>query len=313
MADYTRLTSAAAIKLLSNYNLGKLDRMDPLDGGQANSSFKFTTENGAFVLSVCDEKNRKEIDCLTRVLAYLETKAFPTTRPVRTRTGGYFITHGSKPVYVKEFIPGKVIRRLTPDMVCQVGTAVADLHDLPVLKEMPRHFPYGIEAFSEFLKGDLEHPYVAWLGQKREFLEQALDPAMEKGFIHGDIFWDNLLFSHDRLVAILDFEEACCYYKLYDLGMCAVGCCSRNGSFDLQRVTSLITGYQQRRPLSKREKPQLKVFMEYAAVAASFWRFCQYNIKYPLPEKADTYKELSSLADQIHDLEKTRFMECFTA
>ena len=42
--------------------------------------------------------------------------------------------------------------------------------------------------------------------------------------------------------------------------------------------------------------------MEYAAVAGAFWRFRQYNIRYPDKEKAGNYKELSGLADQMHEM-----------
>ena len=73
MADYTKLTAKIVKKLISGYDLGKFESMSPLDGGQANSSMKITTRKGIFTLSVCDEKNQDEIQCLTQVLAYLET------------------------------------------------------------------------------------------------------------------------------------------------------------------------------------------------------------------------------------------------
>jgi homoserine kinase type II len=104
-------------------------------------------------------------------------------------------------------------------------------------------------------------------------------------------------------VAILDFEEACYYYRLFDLGMCAVGCCSKNGKFDLAKIKALMTGYTSRQPLMPEELRQLSIFVEYAAVAASLWRFRQYNINYPDSGKADSYLELSSLADQTATLD----------
>ncbi len=313
MAGYTRLTPLETDRLLSHYNLGKPERITSLDGGQANSSIRITTDKGDFILSVCDEKNMAEIDCLTRVLAYLETVVFPTTRPVQTEAGGYLVAHGNKPVYVKEYIPGQVIKSLSNDMVRQVGAAMASLHILSPVEGMPDRFPYGLESFGDVLESGFRHPYLDWLGQKENFLEQAVDPGMPRGFIHGDIFWDNLLFSDGKLAAILDFEEACHYYRLFDLGMCAAGCCARNGSFDMEKVRALISGYQKHLEMTAAEKSQFKIFMEYAAVAASFWRFRQYNIRYPDPAKADTYKELSALADQINAMGDPEFMGIYGA
>lgn len=309
MADYTQLTREVLEQLLDAYDLGELESMAPLDGGQANSSIKIKTRTGVFTLSVCDEKIQSQVHCLTRVLAYLETHGFPTPRLVRTRDGGSFIEYGGKPVYIKEFIPGQVCPFLAPDMIFQVGQAMARLHALAPPPGLPQNFPYGLNAFDEILDAKISHPYQNWLQEKKTFLANTLDPAMARGFVHGDIFWDNLIFSDQILTALLDFEEACVYYKLFDLGMAAVGCCSTNGVFDLDQVKQLATGYQSLSPLTEAEKKQYKIFMEYAAVAASFWRFRQYNLRYPSPYKKNNHLELSSLADQVHAMDEDLFLE----
>ncbi len=311
MADYTKLTIKIVKKLIAGYDLGEFESMTPLDGGQANSSVKISTKTGLFTLSVCDEKNQEEIQCLTRVLSHLEAQGFPATRLVRTQSKKSFILHGGKPVYIKEFLAGEVCSNLSPRMLVQVGQAMAKLHGLEAPQGLPKQFPYGLKTFNEIFDGN--HPYVDWLREKKKFLETAIDPTMDKGFIHGDIFWDNLLFSDQSLVAILDFEEACIYYKLYDLGMAAVGCCAKSQTFSMDRVKQLVAGYQQVCPLGDAEKKQLKIFMEYAAVAASFWRFRQYNLRYPTPDKKDNYLELSSLADQVHAMDKGQFSDIFKA
>lgn len=311
MADYTKLTLKTIKELIGEYDLGEFESMTSLAGGQANSSMKISTRTGTFTLSVCDEKNQDEISCLTRVLTYLETKGFPCTRLMTTRNGSPFIQHGTKPVYIKEFLTGEVCDKLSPGMLIQVGNTMAKLHALAPPPDLPEQFPYGLESFDELFSIGISHPYVNWLQKKKKFLETAIDKTMAKGFIHGDIFWDNLLFLNNTLVAILDFEEACTYFKLYDLGMAAVGCCSGNKKFSMDRVKQLIKGYEQVSPLTGPEKKQLKIFMEYAAVAASFWRFRQYNLRHPSPDKKDNYLELSGLADQVHAMEEHQFSDIF--
>lgn len=313
MADYTQLTWKVLEQLLGAYDLGELESIAPLDGGQANSSMKIKTRTGVFTLSVCDEKNQSQVQCLTRVLVYLEAHGFPTPRLVRTRDGLSFIEYGGKPVYIKEFIPGQVSPFLAPDMIFQAGQAMARLHALPPPPGLPQNFPYGLKAFDEILGAKISHPYKNWLQEKKAFLAETIDPDMARGFVHGDIFWDNLIFSGPVLTALLDFEEACTYYKLFDLGMAAVGCCSTSGVFDLDKIKQLTAGYQSLCPLTETEKKQYKIFMEYAAVASSFWRFRQYNIRYPLPDKKDNHRELSSLADQVHAMEESLFLENFIA
>ena len=300
MANYTKLTSPELKTLLDNYDLGEVLQVSPLEGGQANSSLKVSTVRETFTLSICDEKNGEDIENLTSILAYLDEKRFPTTKLIKTKDDKKFVFHKSKPVFIKRFLQGEVIHDLTPTMIRQVGRAMAHLHSLEPLDSMKSYFPYGIEAFDTLLKEEFTHEYLDWLANKKSYLERTMDPDMPRGFIHGDIFWDNVLFDEDLLVAILDFEEACHFYKLFDIGMAAVGCCSNNGNFNLSHITELLGGYAEICPFTTHEKSQLNVFIEYAAVAASFWRFRQYNIRHPNPDNAESYKELSALADQIH-------------
>ena len=309
MAEYTRLTPDTIASLLSCYDLGTVTDMKPLEGGLANSSIKITTESGTYTLTVCDEKNAQEVDCLTRVVAYLVKKGIPTPKVIPARSGNAFIMHDNRPVYIKEFLPGHVRADLSFSKLFQVGEILADLHRLDPPPDVPQEFPYGMSTFSQIFERRLDHPYVDWLRQKIGFLQSALDPAMEKGLIHGDLFWDNLVFDDDILVAVLDFEEACHYYRLYDIGMCAIGCCTREGRLSMARIASLVEGYQQRCPLTHTEKKQLKVFIEYAGVAASFWRFRQYHVRRPDPARQDSHAELSCLADQIHDMDNREFFD----
>jgi len=309
MAKYSKLTDHELHLLLAQYNLGEVLQISPIEGGQANSSLKISTVTGDFTLSICDEKNEDEIINLTAILENLEEQKFPTTRLIKTKDDRRFVLHNSKPVYIKKFLQGNTIKELTPDMIRQVGSSMAYLHSLEPLASLNSSFPYGIEAFEGLLNESINHQYLDWLAEKKSYLEQAIDPDMPKGFIHGDIFWDNLIFEDGSLVAILDFEEACHFYKLFDIGMACVGCCSNNGYFNISLIKELLISYSLISPFTSSEKSQLNIFVEYAAVTASFWRFRQYNVKRPTPEKTDSYKELASLADQIHAFGTTSLLD----
>lgn len=298
MAEYTRLCTREIHDILNHYTLGTLDSAVPLDGGQANSSYLLTTAQGRFTLCVCDEKNMAELGVLTRVLSCLEDEEFPCPRLVLTAAGEPFLQHRDKPVYVKEFWEGEVVHHLSPGMLDQVGGAMARLHALPCPQDLPRAFPYGMASFEPVLSKTLSHPFQSWLKEKIDWLSSHLDLTMARGFIHGDIFWDNLLFDGDRLAAVLDFEEASHYYLLYDLGMAAVGCCSADGRMSWEKVGQLIQGYERRRPLNRRERAQFIPFLVYAATAGAFWRFRQYNLRHPDSDLADHYKSLAALADE---------------
>ncbi len=309
MAEYTILSNDEIESLLAQYTIGKAFSHEPLKGGQANSSYKITTETGEYILAVCDEKNEVEAERLAKVLVHLESQGFPTSRVVKTTKGSSVINAKDKPAYLKKYMAGETRRRLSPGMVYQVGQTMADLHAIPPLADLPDQFPYGRQAFGEL--ADIRHEFVQWLALKQEFLAETIDPLSKRRLIHGDIYWDNLLFEGERLAAILDFEEACCYYQLFDIGMCTVGCCASDGRFDFEKVKALLGGYQQRRPLDIRQRSEMQAFMVYAAAAGAFWRFRQYNVRHPGTGLAQSYLELSSLADQVHHMPMADFNQLF--
>ncbi len=214
MANYTRLSDKDIDLILENYNIGKRLDFSTMKGGQANSSYTIKTIQGNFILSVCDEKNSKEINILVMVLKYLESQNYPASRLVQTAGKSDFIIWSDKPIYIKRYLDGDVVKELSSNMLRQVGKSISQLHEILPLKIMPHQFPYGLASFQEVLDGRIHHSYIPWLNKKKEFLDKYLDTSMNKRFIHGDIFWDNLLFSNGKLIAVLDFEEACQYYHL---------------------------------------------------------------------------------------------------
>lgn len=302
MADYTQLTPIDIQEILSHYDLCEPSEITSMAGGQANTSFKIVCGTQKYILSVCDEKNPNEIDILIQVLLYLKENNFPTSRPVLTKSRAPFVIHKNKPVYIKDYMEGHVVENLSAGMVYEAGKMMAQLHQIPSPACIPKKFPYGKEVFDSVINTGMEHPFIPWLKQKSDYIRSHLAEDTEKGFIHGDIYWDNLLFEDGCFRALLDFEEASEYYLLYDIAMTCVGCCSKNGRFDKKKIRSLIDGYQSIQKISSIDKKHFHVFALYAAVAGSFWRFRQYNIKFKRHEKADSYKALASLAEHALEL-----------
>jgi len=302
LAVYTKITNTIVERLISQYGLGLLYDMEPLAGGQANSSIKIKTETGFYILSICDEKSQSEIKLLTTLLDYLEEYDFSTTRVVKTDAGSSLIEYEEKPVYIKEYIEGKVFDHLDEGKVYQLGEKLAQLHEIPPHRELADQHSYGIECFYEVFQAPLKGDFGHWLKEKTQYLNRTLKLDLPKGFIHGDLFYDNTLYQDETLVAILDFEEACHYYRIFDLGMCAIGACVRDGFFSLILLKALIAGYETVRRLEQAEKEQLQVNAEYAAIATAFWRFRQYHARNPIKEKADAHLEMKLLADQVHEI-----------
>jgi len=82
--------------------------------------------------------------------------------------------------------------------------------------------------------------------------------AAAQGLVHGDLFRDNVLWQGDTIVALLDFESATWGPFGYDLLVCLLAWCYREG-FVLETARALMEGYLERRALSVVEREQLLV------------------------------------------------------
>jgi homoserine kinase type II len=174
MATYTSLTDTDVARILAHYDLGRLASIQPLKGGQANSSFRLETSRQTAVLSICDEKTVSDVLTLARVLDLLEANDFPTTRVVKTTDGRPVVAWNGKPVLVKTYIHGKVPTRIDSGRIFQVGRRLAHLHGIPAPPGIPHTFAYGPEAFTGFIEAYPDTPYSTWLAAKADYLKRSI-------------------------------------------------------------------------------------------------------------------------------------------
>jgi len=309
MPIYTRLEREEIVRLTAQYPIGVLEDVEDITGGQANSSFKLTASTGNYVLSICDAKTSGEVARLARVLRHLAENGFRTTRVVSSKDGRLVVNHLGKPVLLKHYLEGSVPKNMTAEMVRLVGRELARLHQIKAPPGLPPRFAYGLESFDEVITSRSDNDYRAWLREKMAYLSQAIRTDLPRCLIHGDVFYDNTLFNGNMLAAIIDFEEACHYYRAFDLGMCAAGSCTTGGFLDLDKTRALVDGYLEIGHLANREKKALQAFVIYGATATSFWRFRQYNLLRPSQEKTKTYRQMNLIADQVHDMPADDFFD----
>lgn len=308
MAQITVLTDQELETLVGRYPIGRLLRSEPLAGGLANSSVKIVAETGVYVLSVCDEKRMDEVEHLCSVLRCLEKNDFPTTRVIDTRSGEACTSWRDKPVYLKRYIDGQVFERLDDQQLGQVGEMLARLHEIPAHPDLLHHFSYGIESFEELEDSRPAAAFYQWLSGQRDRIVEACSDSLPRGFVHGDLFVDNMLFVDGSLAVFLDFEEACAYYRVFDIGMSVIGCCCPGGNFSLAGTAALVGGYQRVRELEPDERRLLQAHTVYSGAATAFWRYRQYHLRNPDPSMQSHYEAMVKLADQVSSVEPEGFI-----
>ena len=317
MAIYTQLNEQDIHLLAENYDL-KIIEFSSLDGGNGNSSYILKTQQASYVLTVCDDKEFDEVFKMGQLLLFLEAHNVPCNRlisPVNSKIITTFATADRvKPVMLKDYIEGQVIEELDETMLSQVGRQAARLNQIPPPDYLSTNHPYGRQFFSRIMGLNIDTKYEYWMAKEIDYLEQNIAKNLPRGLIHGDLFYDNLLFNSlssmpGEFKAIIDFEEACHYYLIFELGMGILGTCVNDIMVDLDKARALVSGYEEVRPLTKIEKESLQLFVRYAAVATSYWRFNKYNIEEPNKDRASHHLQMMQIAKVVGEISKTHFFD----
>lgn len=296
MARYTTLSKAELANIVTHYEIGTPINLEEIPGGFGNSNFKLTTTDGTFLLKICDEKGLSELQIQAALLTHLDRHAYPTVYPILQKNGEALHVNPNYRVMLYPFLNGETPQP-SKHVLTQIGEALAKLHRIPSLLELPR-FPMGITQITPFLETVQNtqfatHPFVTWLKSELGWIKPELDKPLPIGLLHGDLFLDNTLFDGEQMVAILDFEEGCHDTLLIDVGMTIIGCCyTAHHQLDVDLANSFLNAYNASRPLTESELESLDCFVHYAALSIAFWRFRQFNIRYPDPHRADTYHEM---------------------
>lgn len=308
MASYTQLKQSDIRKTIRQFGLTLVD-FAPIDGGASNSSFSLQTDQGNHVLTVFDDKTGGFVMRLGQLLLLLEEVNFPTTRLRPLIEQQILPLCDNKPVIVKKYIDGSTQTALNEVMICQIGAALADLHQIPAPSFLSKEHAYGLEMFETVIGKNIHPPFESWLSQQHDYLTQNIPVDLPIALIHGDCFADNVLFEGPMFKAIIDFEEACQYYRIFDLGMGIIGLCTHGESVDLGKARALLNGYQQVQRLEESEKVALQLFVEYAAIATAYWRFWKYYIHAPQAGMGETPFEMKRLAQAIKEILPETFLE----
>ncbi len=311
MALYNCLDRSAVEGLTRRFGIGDITDISVIDGGRENTNYCVETSSGRYVLTLWDQKSLQQATNLANLLVYLTDQGFRTSRVVVPPKEPIVVLHNEKPVMLKRYVDGDVTANLTGDLLVQLGAEMARLHEIPAPSYLPQSFPYGRSYFPEVTSSNLGHPYIDWLSEKISYLQKRIPQHLPMALIHGDVFFDNVIVQGDRLMAIIDFEEACHYYRSFDLGMAIIGACRDRKGVSFEKAGRFIRGYQKETTLQSIERETLKTFAVYAAVATSFWRFRHYHLRRPEPQLYDKHVEMQTLADTISGYPDSSFTELF--
>jgi len=286
-----------------------ISSFESIAGGAENSSYLLGTDQGRMVLTLFESKTMEEAQRLGTLLSYLEEVNFPSTLVLPLPKGGLVSSHQGKAVMLKHYLDGQVHTKLSEDMLRQLGGKLAQLHGLSSPAYLPDVPAFGLKRIRAGLDEVRDADFRAWLIEWGDWLEQQLSWELPRGLVHADLFQDNVLFADERLLALIDFEDAGHYKLVYDIGMAIVGTCLVELEIAWPAARALLAGYEEVRRLEEGERRAIQASVVYGAMSTAYWRYWKYNIYQPTPERTDKYLEMKAVADKVRTIAKDSFIE----
>ncbi len=306
MSVYTSLTHQDVATFLDPFDLGTLVAYQGISAGIENTNYMLTTSTGDYVLTLFEHHHSDEVRDFVRLARHLGRRGLQVPAPLTDHNDIWLHSLKNKPAVLCQRLPGSHISDPQPAHCYAIGAALAQMHQLAEdLNPRPadaRGFDWWI-AISPELAADLTAAERSILDDEllyqRQHREQWL--TLPQGWIHGDLFHDNALFTEDGQVgAILDLYNASEGTQMYDLAIIANDwCCHADGEWKAGCVEALHQGYSSVRPLLPEELQNWTLMLRGAALRFWLSRLLTRRIQQQLHGELALQKDPAEFRDKL--------------
>ncbi len=288
--------------ILAGFAIDNISSYEVLCGGSENINYLIVAETGKYVLTISEQKSEEKARELALLLEHLEKHHFETSRIIRNTLNEPISIWKGRPILMKSFVEGKILKHLSKPLLELAGKELAKLHQIKAPDYLPTQVNYGKEQFALVEAYAANSPFHIWLKEKLHYISPYLSSDLPVALIHSDVFSDNVVVREDeKSLVIVDFEESACYYRIFDIGMMVIGLCAEGETINFEKAACLLKGYGQEIQLLDAELNALQAFTVYAGAAMTFWRHKNFNYIKPNPKLSDHYLGLLVLSDYVEN------------
>lgn len=246
-------------EILKKYNIGNF-KSKALLYNRWNTAYYLKTTKGDFLLKILNHQTEKELKKEIMITNRLKNE-IPSSFPIMSKDHKQYVKKNGLIILIKNFIKGKPVlkgEKLSNKNLAQLGEYYAIIHKTKDISNIPKKdlYTYLKRFFSGVDKLSPEYKIARAtlnLLESHSFNSQ----NFPKGLIHADLHTENILVKNDKIVAILDFEDAHVGSFIYDLGICIIDTCWKRNDLSKERINILVSGYESIRKLTKKEKEHL--------------------------------------------------------
>lgn len=272
MSVYTLITRSQLEQFFSTYALGEVISFEGIQDGINNTNYFVETTQGNFVLTLFETLIADDLVHFMRLLSHLVTHNIPCPEHQSDRQGQVLREFNNKPAVVFKRLSGMATTSPSIEQCRQIGIHLANVHRCTQNYVFPVKNNNDLDwctALLNKINARLSTTDRALI--KDELLFQTANSSADllKGFIHGDLFRDNVLFVNNQLTGILDFYSGYTGTRLFDLAIIANDWCCESGEINSDKLTALLSAYESLKPLAQLEKQHWQTMLR--AAALRFW------------------------------------------
>ncbi len=287
MAIYTVLNKDEITSILKNYNIGSLEDYSPIEEGIENTNYKILVDKKYYILTIYEKRvDESDLPFFCSLTSELHNKKFKCPLPIKNKMGKEISDFRNKKLTILSYIQGETIKDLTDDMCFKIGTETAKLHLLTEKMKLSRKNSLSVESWIDMyskLEKKLNQNDKKLISFNLLNVENNWPQNLPIGIIHGDIFWDNIIFFNNELNGIIDYTFSCNDFYAYEIAICinSLGFDKKNNEMEFNKSKTLgfLKGYEKIRKINQNEKNALQILCQGASLRFLLTRLIDYNIK----------------------------------
>ena len=277
MAVYTKFDQNKIEKILTNYNLGKLNSFKGIEEGIENTNYFLSIDKKKFILTVY-EKRVKSMDLpfFSNLMSSLNKANFNCPTPIINEQNKTITDFEGKKLMIVSFLEGKAKQNLSPQNCKSVGLEVAKMHEITKNFKLKRQNDLSVKSWRALFDSvkdkcsNIHKDLPKLIEENLKDVENNWPENLPRGIIHADLFHDNIFFIQDKFSGIIDFYFSCEDFFAFEIAICFNALCfdgvKENLSFNVTKAKNFIDGYTSIRKLTESEKNNIKVLSQGAAL-----------------------------------------------
>jgi len=309
MAVYTHLSDTDLRQYLQYFSAGELIEARGISAGTINTIYELQTTRGHYILRILEGRARSDARFEEELLVHLHKHDLAVPMMVDAGKRGHVVSiNPRQQMSIFEFLPGREVAvfEISDAHVKQVGGFLAQMHIACRELTRRRKNRFGPERLLELLDictaEEISDGLRADVEELRVEIEGYKPPKnLPRGIIHGDLFTDNVRFSHGKLCGVIDFEMASSGLLIYDIAVALCDWAFSQNTLQPSLARGLVEGYSVERPLHETEKRHLYPITCF--VAARFTATRVHDFEELIPEGAERlYKDYRHFHQRLRSL-----------